>query len=163
MRLFLNWRKGLFDSDYQLFNQYEIKGSLLFNGFSNNARAIASRNYYYRTEGYTQPHTSIKDEKFIETATISYDLWSLKATIKIHQPQETVWIYRHGRLGKWSITSADGKEAILYHSNTGSGVIESDTDDELLLLTGLFIRSFYIRLLMLLILLFCIPFILRSF
>ncbi len=148
MERLLTWRKGVFDSNYQLYTNGEIKGSLIFSSLKNNARGIALKNYYFTTEGFLNPVTKIRDENHHEVGTITYNSWKLKATVAFNNLEHASWAYTNSWLSQWTITNHRDKQ-IIFHSSTGAGTAQSNNDDELLLLSGLFIREFFSRALIL--------------
>jgi len=171
MERYYIWRKEIFNSHYQIYAQNEIKGSLIFNHASNSARGIAAKNYYFMTQGYLHPVTVIRDENFTEIGKIEYHFWKLKASVHLTNQTHAFWQFGNGRLSQWSITSNNAPDStgisdtgsassrfanttqIRYKSKTGAGWIQSDIDDELLLLTGLYIREFFSRATLILLLL----------
>lgn len=161
MERLLTWRKGLFDSNYQLYTNGEIKGSLIFSSWKNNARGIALKNYYFTSEGFLHPTTKIKDEKHNQIGVITYHIWELKATVTFNDLDHASWGFTNSWLSRWTISNHRDKQ-IQYHSATSSGIARSDNDDELLLLSGLYIREFFSRAIVLLILVVLIPTIMRS-
>jgi hypothetical protein len=161
MERLLTWRKGLFDSNYQLYTDGEIRGSLIFSSWKNNARGIALKNYYFTSEGFLNPITKIRDEKHNQIGIVTYHVWKLKATVTFNDLDHASWGYTNSWLSRWVITNHRDKQ-IHYHSATSSGIAHSNNDDELLLLSGLYIREFFSRAIILLILLILIPTIMRS-
>ena len=161
MQQLLTWRKGLFDSNYQLYTNGEIKGSLIFSSWKNNARGIALKNYYFTTEGFLNPITKIKDENHDQIAVITYDHWKIKATITFKDLDHASWGYTNSWLSQWSITNHRDKQ-IQYHSATAAGTVHTDNNDELLLLSGLYIREFFSRAIILIIIIIFIPILIRS-
>ena len=161
MQQFLNWRKGLFDSNYQLYTNDEIKGSLIFSSWKNNARGIALKNYYFTTQGFLNPITKISDENRNQIGVITYNNWKLKATITFENLDHASWSYTNGWLSQWAITNHRDKR-IQYHSATAIGTVYSDNDDELLLLSGLYIREFFSRTIILILIIILIPILMRS-
>jgi len=160
MQNLLTWRKGIFDSNYQLYNNGEIKGSLIFSSWKNNARGIASKNYYFTTEGILNPVTKIRDENHNQIGVITYNSWQLKATVTFNGLEHVSWNYTNSWLSQWSITNHRDKH-IQYHSVTSAGTVNSDTDDELLLLSGLYIREFFSRAIIVIMLIILIPILTR--
>lgn len=160
MEQLLTWRKGLFDSNYQLYTNGEIKGSLIFSSLKNNARAIALKNYYFTTEGFLNPVTKIRDENHNQIGIITYHIMQLKATINFENRDHASWSYANGWLSQWIITNHQDKQ-IQYHASTAAGNVYSNTDDELMLLSGLFVREFFSRALILFIIAVFIPLIAR--
>ncbi len=161
MQQLLSWRKGLFDSNYQLYTNGEIRGSLIFSSWKNNARGIALKNYYFTTEGFLNPITKIRDENHNQIAVITYNTWKLKATVTFNNLDHASWSYTNSWLSQWSLTNHSNK-LINYHSSTGAGTILSDNDDEVMLLSGLYIREFFSRSIMLIIIVILIPILMRS-
>ncbi len=150
MERMLTWTKGVFDSNYQLYANGDIKGSLIFSSFKNNARGIALNNYYFTTEGFLNPVTKIRDEKHNQIGIITYNSWNLKATVTFNDLSHASWSYTNGWLSRWTITNHQDKQ-IQFHATTGAGTAHSNNDDELLMLSGLFIREFFSRAIMLII------------
>lgn len=150
MERLLTWRKGIFDSNYQLYTNSEIKGSLIFSSWKNNARGIASKNYYFTTEGFLNPITKIRDENHHQIGVITYNSWKLKATVTFNDLDHASWGYTNSWLSQWTISNHRDKH-IHYHSSTGAGTAQSNNDDELLLLSGLYIREFFSRALILIV------------
>lgn len=161
MQRMLTWRKGMFDSNYQIYTNDEIKGSLIFSSWKNNARGIALKNYYFTTEGFLNPVTKIRDEKHHQIGTITYNIWKLKATVTFNDLDHASWGYTNSWLSEWTITNHRDKQ-IHYRSSTGMGTVFSDNEDELLLLSGIYIREFFSRAIVLFILIVLISIIVRS-
>ena len=161
MQRLLTWRKGLFDSNYQLYTNGEIKGSLIFSSWKNNARGIALKNYYFTTEGFLNPITKIRDENHHQIAVINYNSWKLKATVTFNDLDHASWSYTNGWLSQWAITNHRDKQ-IHYQSATGTGAVNSNNDDELMLLIGLFIREFFSRALIIVIMIIVISMVARA-
>ncbi len=161
MQSLLTWRKGLFDSNYQLYTNGEIRGSLVFNSWKNNARGIALKNYYFTSEGFWNPVTKIRDENHHQIAVITYSSLKMKATVTFNNLDHASWSFTNSWLSQWVITNHRDKH-IQYHSSSSSGTIHSDNDDELLLLCGLFIKEFFSRGIIIIILIILIPVFMRS-
>ena len=87
-------------------------------------------------------HTEIIDKsenKFI--GEIIYHKWMTKATISVDN--KTInWKYDNLWNTKWSIFNSEGIK-IQYSGTSTSGQIDSNTDDALLLLSGLFVINYY--------------------
>lgn len=161
MNNFLTWTKGLFDSNYQLFTDGKISGSLLFDTWKNEAKGMGiTSSYFYKTEGFLKPITKIINDKNELIGTITYDSWQTKATIKMESGEVFGWSFTSSWLNNWLITDFKEKK-ISYHSQSANGTINSSTTDESILLTGIFIREFYARILIFCLILFLVPAILR--
>lgn len=144
----LIWNKGYFDSNYQLFNESgKIEASLQFDSWKNHARGIALQQFiYFRTEGFLNPITKILNENQETIAVITYDQWHAKATLTTQKNEVFAWSFGDGWLSKWGITNFKDKQT-LYQSNTTSGTVMANNEDEVILLAGLFVKEFYSRIL----------------
>lgn len=163
MEQFLTWRKGLFDSNYQVYNHSQIQASLFFNSWKNDARGIGLyKTYFFTTKGLLNPVTKITDQNAQEIGSIIYHFWQLKATIALNNQEHSSWAFSNAWLSKWTINNHQGKE-IKYQASSGSGIIFSDNDDELLLLSGLFIKEFFARILILFFTILILPGLIRGF
>lgn len=162
MEKYLTWTKGLFDSDYQIFEQGQIKNSLHFNSWKNEARSVGlQQNFLFITQGFTNPTTTIYDDKNTVLGTINYNSWQTKATITLTSGTQLAWSFSNGWLSSWMITNFKDKQ-INYNSSSSSGTIITNTDDQLMLLAGIFIKEYYARIFILLMLILFIPIITRS-
>lgn len=152
MEKYLTWTKGLFDSNYQIFEQGQIKNSLLFNSYKNEARSVgAQQNLLFVTQGFTNQTTIIYDGKNLVLGKITYNSWQARATVTLNSGVQLAWRFTNGWLSNWEITNFTDKK-INYNSSSSSGTIISNTDDELMLIAGLFIKEYYARILILILL-----------
>jgi len=152
MEKILNWRKGLFDSNYQVYENALLKFSLNFSSLKNSAIATTQSGIYLlKSEGYSVPETKILNNKNEVLAVIRYDWMSFKAKISISTGEQFDWSFQNSWLSRWSINNQVDKQ-VIFNSTTNSGLIHSNVDDDLLIFTGLFIREYYSRLIYALIL-----------
>jgi len=158
----LIWNKSIFDSNYQVFGNALLKFSINFSSLRNSAIATTLNEIYlFKSEGYSNPETKILNNKNETLAIIKYDWLSFKAKIFYPSGEVADWSYQNSWLSRWSVNDHQNKQ-IIYNSSTGNGLIHSNTDDELLLVSGLFIREYYNRILYAFILLMLILSIGRS-
>ena len=162
MRVFSTWNKGLFDSNYQIFTEGKISGSLLFDNWKNEAKGMGlTTNISFKTEGFLTPKTNILNDKNEIIGVITYESWQTKATINMASGEIFGWSFTNSWLSNWSITDFKEK-SISYQSKSGTGTIESTASDEIMLLTGIFIRECYARILVVILFLLIIPAFSRS-
>lgn len=162
MRVFSTWNKGLFDSNYQIFTEGKISGSLLFDNWKNEAKGMGlTTNISFKTEGFLTPKTNILNDKNEIIGVITYESWQTKATINMASGDIFGWSFTNSWLSNWSITDFKEKN-ISYQSKSGTGTIESTASDEIMLLTGIFIRECYARILVVILFLLIIPAFSRS-
>ncbi|WP_231460232.1 MULTISPECIES: hypothetical protein [unclassified Pedobacter] len=146
MEKILNWRKGLFDSNYQVYEQAYLKFSLNFSSFKNTAIATTQNGIYLlKSEGYSVPETKILNNKNEVLAVIRYDWMAFKAKVSIPTGEQFDWSFQNSWLSRWSLNNHQDKQ-IIFNSTTNSGLIHSNVDDDLLIFAGLFIREYYSRL-----------------
>jgi hypothetical protein len=111
--------------------------------FSKTAHGIFNgEKYIFTTKGFFNRHTDIihaNDNKVI--GEITYSSWMSKATLTTLD-KKVSWKYDNPWNTKWSISNSSGIR-ISYAGSTTSGRIDSNTDDSLLLLSGLFVTNYY--------------------
>jgi len=147
MEQVLNWRKGLFDSNYQVVNNGLLRFSLNFSSWKNSAIATTQGGIYLlKSEGFSKPETKIVDNKNTVLAVITYDWLSFKARIIFATGETFDWSYQNSWLSRWSLNNHKDKQ-ILYNASAGNGLIHTNVDDDMVVLCGLFIREYYSRLL----------------
>jgi hypothetical protein len=147
MEQVLNWRKGLFDSNYQVFNNGLLKFSMNFSSWKNSAIATTQAGIYLlKSEGLSKPETKILDNQNQVLAVITYDWLGFKAKIVFASGETFDWSFQNSWLSRWSLNNHKDKQ-ILFNASTGNGLIHSNVEDDMLILCGLFIREYYSRLL----------------
>ncbi|WP_175636456.1 hypothetical protein [Pedobacter ghigonis] len=147
MEQVLYWRKGLFDSNYQVFDQQQLKFSMNFSSWQNSAIATTQSGIYLlKSEGFSKPETRILNNQNETLATITYDWLGFKARVVFASGETLDWRYQNSWLSRWSLNNLKDKQ-ILFSASAGNGNIHSNVNDDMLVLTGLFIREYYSRLL----------------
>ena len=95
----------------------------------------------FETKGVFKYETTIIDlQGEMPIGSIKFSNWKARATI-FYQDKEYRWQFDNFLRSKWSISDQNGA-IIRYHSNAFNGMIISYTRDEILILTGFFIRNF---------------------
>ena len=143
MQTSLRWKKGLFSSTYSIYSNDQLIGKLKDKTFSQSADGeLNGKKYTFKTKGFFKQRTKILDNidnKVI--GEITYNNWMTKATLLINN-KRTNWKYDNLWNTKWSICDSEGIE-IKYAGSSTRGQIDSNTDDDLLLLSGLFVINYY--------------------
>ena len=156
MQLNYNWRKGIFSESYQIFNNETQVGSLSNKCFSQTAYGeLNEEKYTFKTCGVFKQHTQIIENYNKIVGEITYNNWMNKATININGQQfdlkyDNIWNT------KWSISSLNETQ-ISYNSSTCIGQIQSNTDNQLLILSGLFVANYYLQMTLAVLLIVFIP------
>ena len=163
MEKYLTWTKGIFESTYQLFENGQIKGSLFFDTWKNQAKGmLEDKNVSFQTNGFLDSTTQIYAGNAELIATITFEIWQTKATVHFKSGAQYMFQFTNGWYTKWMITDLN-KQRITYDSDTSSGRIVSNTTDEVMLFAGLYIKECFNRWLMLFIfLIVLIPIISRG-
>ena len=142
METILNWKKGIFKSSYKIYSGENFVGSLKENSWTNSAEGeLNGKKYSFKTKGILKQETQIIDSDNNIIGKITYNTWMTKAQIEI-QNRIINWEYDNLWMSKWSLLSSEGIE-IKYSGSSRKGVIESNTGDELILLSGLFVTNYY--------------------
>jgi hypothetical protein len=141
----ITWSKGLFSSLYRLYSNGKQIGYLTDKPFSRNTKGMFDgKEYIFRNSGFFNQHTEIvdcSDNRVI--GKIEYNNWKSKATVFVNG-KEYNWKYDNIWNTQWSITDSDGI-SLRFNSSTTKGQIEADKYEGLLVLSGLFIKNFYLQ------------------
>jgi len=137
------WKKGIFSSTYNIFFNEQQIGKLKDKLFSQSSVGeINGKEYTFKTKGFFKQHTEIFDIQTNQPiGEISYNNWMNKAIITI-QEKTANWKYKNIWNTKWEVTNKEGLK-INYTGSSTKGKIESNTENDLLLLSGLFITNYY--------------------
>jgi hypothetical protein len=143
MNTILTWKKGIFSYTYNIFSEGKLIGKMKNNCFSQSADGeLYGMKYTFTTKGFFNHHTLIMDNQTNSIiGEINYNNWMTKATLSI-QNKKTYWKYENMWNTRWSIFNSEGIQ-INYSGFSSSGKIESNTEDHLLLLSGLFVTNYY--------------------
>jgi hypothetical protein len=143
MKTYLTWSKGLFSDSYKIYDKGTQVGNLKDKFFSQSGIGILDKKeYLFQTTGFFEQKTQIIDPAYNKVVgEINYNSWMTKATIILNE-QTLEWKYENLWSTKWSISNSEGIE-INFSGYSTNGQIESNTDDALLLLSGLFVTNYY--------------------
>lgn len=143
MQTNLKWNKGMFSNMYKIYSNGTQVGSLSDNSFSQSSVGVfGDKKYKFQTTGLFDQKTQVIDAANNKSiGVINYSNLMTKATITING-KIINWKYDNMWNTKSSISNSEGIDIKYYKSSSG-GKIESNTDDELLLLAGLFVINYY--------------------
>ncbi|MET4080341.1 hypothetical protein ABIB40_000281 [Pedobacter sp. UYP30] len=146
-----NWNKDTFDSKYQVLSQGLLKYALNFESWHNSAIATTQTGIYlFKTQGLSKAETLLLNNRNEVLAVITFNWLALNATIKFTNGDSFKFLYQRNWITEWSLNNGTDKQ-VFYKARTGSGMIKSNVDEELTILTGLYIREYFSRLLFLII------------
>ena len=141
----LSWSKGIFSVHYKIFDTGKQLGSLTDKPFSRTTKArFNGKEYLFRNTGFFNQYTEItdcSDNRVI--GGIHYSSWRSKAVVSVNGRKYS-WKYANVWGTQWSLWDS-GKACVKFKSSTTKGQIHADTDDGLLVLSGLFISSYYLQ------------------
>lgn len=151
MEKYLTWNKGIFESNYQIFEAGKIKCTLFFDTWRSEAKAMTQqKSYRFKDDGIYATTTKIFDDKNEGLGIIIYNDWKTKATIILNSGENYTCDFTSLWQAKWMITNFADKQ-IFYDSSTSSGTVRANTDDDLMLLVGFYVREHFTKMSMLII------------
>lgn len=141
----LTWEKGLFSCTYKIFSGNTQIGALCNRSFSQTSEAeMNGKKYTFRTKGFFKQSTQVFDEFDNFLGDIKYNSWMTKAQINI-KSKYYYWKYNTAWNTKWTMLG-DDKTQINAYINSFSGSIETNTEDELAILTGLYVTNYNMQM-----------------
>jgi len=142
METHYHWKTKLFSKKFEIYQNDILKGELFKEGFSRKVTGeLNTRRFRFETKGIFKYETTITDlQRHIDAGKILIT-WKKDGTVIMYGGKVYKWKFENFICSRWSL-SDDRKVLIKYHSNAFSGLIESYTGDELLILAGFFIRNF---------------------
>lgn len=143
MKSLLTWKKGTFSSTCQISSGEEIIGELANYTFKQTAEGvIRNKRYLFRTKGLFKQETQIIDgENDQIIANITYNSWKSRATIQLTD-RTLYWKYDNAWQSKWSLFDDQGI-LMKFAGGSSKGTIECEEDNDLLVLTGMFVTNYY--------------------
>jgi hypothetical protein len=135
------WKTTLLSSKFEIYRNGIQSGELNKGNWKRKVTAsLNNRKILFDTQGLFRRDTSIIDmgtEAVV--GTIKYTSWTSKASIE-YNSRTYNWHFDNFFRSKWSIGNEAGS-IIKFSSGAFSGTINSYTGDEILILTGFFIRN----------------------
>ncbi len=133
------WKKGFFKSPHYIYKDGELIGWIKENFWRSSAEAEWKVNrYYFKAIGFFRQRALIFDvHKNEPIGNIAFSAWKMQATIQLNGAN-----YLMKRVSFWksvyTLYTDNGSRAD-YQNRFTSGVINSTTDDGVLLLAGFFV------------------------
>jgi hypothetical protein len=145
MKTKLYWEKKLFSNLYRIYSNGELIGILQNSTFSRTTDGeLDGQKYSFRTKGIFKQHTEIIDCKNYKViGKITYNGCLTKATILINENVINLE-YVNFWSKKWCVFNSEGIK-VQYSGSHRSGQIDSNNDDPLLLLIGLYVPVYFIN------------------
>ena len=139
----LNCKSGLFRNTCKIYSKDLQMGQLKENTWSGTAEGeLNGKKFIFKTQGFSRQKTLIINPLNNDIiGEISYHAWMTKATIRIGDKVFN-WKYDNWLNTKWSIYSPE-EILIQYSGSFLKGEISNGMNEELLILTGLFVINYY--------------------
>ena len=143
MKTLLHWKRGAFSSTCRILSGEEIIGELASYTFKQTAEGvIRNKRYLFRTKGLFKQETQIIDGVSDQViGNITYNSMMSKATIEF-KDRTVSWKYDNTWQTKWSLYDKLGIH-MKFAGRQSKGTIEFEEEDDLLVLTGMFVTNYY--------------------
>jgi hypothetical protein len=144
----ISWKKGLFSTAYQLFYGNQKAGYLKERTWSRKADGVLMETQVsFRKKGVFSSEAEIFDaETKKKLGEIEMSFWGNKTSITLDDKVFN-WRFSNSWNSKWELL--EGAHPIIkYKSGLLSGKAESQIEDELMLLTGLFIYNHFTQIML---------------
>ena len=158
MNITYQWKKKVFSDSFKVFSDDAQIARLKNKAFSNTALGeVGGKHYNFKTKGFFKQRTVVIDENAdSQVGEINYSHWKSKAEVKLHGKTYTVK-YNNFFNTKWSVENTEGKQIQYSVKGLAKGRIDSETDDPLLLLTGLQTHNYFQQVTMVIIVAVFVP------
>jgi len=143
MKSLLHWKKRAFASTCRIFSGEKNLGELSNQTFKRTAHGRIRNNHYrFRTDGIFRQETRIIDgSNDLVIGTISYNSMMSKATIQF--ADRTIrWKYDNAWQTRWSLSDDQGI-LMKFTGGFSRGTVEYEMEEDLLVLTGIFVTNYY--------------------
>lgn len=141
----LNWKSGLFKNACKIYSGDAQVGELKEHTWSGSAAGeLNGKKYVFKTQGFFRQKTLIINPLNNDImGEINFHTWMTKATIRI-MDKIFNWKYDNWLNTKWSIYNPE--EILIHYSGSFlKGKISASINEELLILTGLFVINYYLQ------------------
>lgn len=157
MKTRLHWKRKAFSSTSEIFSEATLIGRLRENSWNQSAEGeLNGENYHFKTKGIFKPVTQItQSESNSPIGKIEYNSWKTKASIQL-SGKTIQWRYDNIWNTRWSLSDSAGI-LMKFKGNASKGNIAVEKEDDLLLLTGLFVTNYYRQMAIILLVAIMIP------
>ena len=153
----LKWKKNFFSTLFTIHSNDQQVGKLNNELFSQNAVAeLHGMKCHFRTKGFFGQQTEIIDPLDNKTiGTIAFNDWMTSATISIGT-EKLQWKYDNLWNTRWRVSDAGGID-VTYSGYSTSGQIDSNTQEPLIILCGLYVTNYFWQMILVCFLIVMIP------
>ncbi|MBN2863815.1 MAG: hypothetical protein JXN62_11670 [Bacteroidales bacterium] len=145
MQIHFTWKTKFFSREYEIYLYDQPAGKLNKQGWSRKSYGeMNGRKVAFEVKRIFKPLTDIIDlENNSVIGSIIIFPWKRKSTV-IYQEKEYLWKFDNFWNTRWSMEDKKGNR-IKYHSRFLKGNIDSYISDEVLILSGFFLRNYFIQ------------------
>lgn len=143
MEIKYEWKTTLFSSKFEIYRDNILVGELGKGNWKRKVPAsLNNRKIVFGLNGlFWHDAVIIDPDNSVPAGTIKFSGWKSKASVSCHNSQYD-WQYDSFFRTKWSLGNPDGV-LIRFLSGSLKGTIISNTNDEILILSGFFIRNIF--------------------
>ena len=143
MNTILNWEKGLFKSIYEIYSDSTLVGYMNEKSWTQSSHGeLYGEKYLFRIRGFLNQETNVfKNDNHTPIGKITYNSWMTKAKIE-YSGKVYCWKFDNLWSTRWRLYSEEGLE-IKYTCSSTRGRIEADSENNFLLLAGLYINNYF--------------------
>lgn len=139
------WKKNYLSNTYRLFTSYKNIGYLSFKFISTKAVGdINGKKILIKKISFWRPEFEIIDLEAEKVGSIIFSLWGSKATIII-KDEINYWKYNNFWQTKWEVIGSTGN-VFNYNGSSYRGTIIYKNDNDLLLISGLWLAEYSWRM-----------------
>jgi|WetSurMetagenome_2_1015567.scaffolds.fasta_scaffold00001_514 hypothetical protein len=143
METHFTWKVKFLSNKYEIYQYENRTGEIINKAFSRSASGnLNGKKLLFNIKGFFRQETRILDA---ETESVIADVvissWKSRATITYNN-KEFTWQHDNFWNTKWSISDVTGT-IVKYHSSGTGGEILAYTNDEVLILAGLFVKNYF--------------------
>ena len=141
----LKWKSKFFSSDYEIFDEVKQVGALKTKSFSSKTSGILnSMKVVFKPRGFLKQYIEIINKDTAEVVgMVTFSSFMSKAKIIINGTSYN-WKYTNTWNTKWHLFLENVLD-IEYKSSNSRGEMRSSSEDNLLLIAGLYIHIYYVR------------------
>ena len=143
MKTILIWKKGPFNSIYEIYAENILVGYLNEKSWTQSSHGeLYGEKFHFKIKGFFNQETQVfKNETNTPIGKITYNSLMTKAKIECSD-KVYFWKFDNSLSTKWRLYNAEGS-LISYSCSLTKGGIEYDLQNNLLALTGLYIKNNY--------------------
>lgn len=143
MKTILNWKRGLFRNIYEIYSNRTHVGYLKEKSLTQSSHGeLYGEKFHFRIKGiFNKEAVVFNSESNTQIGKISYNSWMTKSKIE-YGTKVYYWKFDNFWNTSWRLYSEDGSE-ITYNCSSTKGKIEYDSENNFLVLAGLYVHNYY--------------------